>query len=105
MLDREHPHELTTRILFARHLPARLNSQQSSVLLGFPESAIPLLIREKLLKPLGGGPKNSVKYFAKVEIESLAADPKWLDKATRATRRVSNSSKLKSSDTSNSTHE
>lgn len=105
MLDRAHSLDLTTSILFARHLPARLNSQQSSVLLGFPEWAIPLLVREKLLKPLGGGPKNSVKYFAKVEIESLAADPKWLDKATRATRRVSNRTSSKSADSSNGTHQ
>lgn len=101
MLDRANSQDLTTRILFFRHLPARLTAQQISVLLGFPEWAIALLVRQKLLKPLGGGPKNSVKYFAKVEIESLVADTKWLDKATRATRRVNKRSTQKNADSSN----
>ena len=91
MLYRAPTEDAGTRILFVRHLPARLSSQESAALLGFPESAISILVREKLLKPLGSGPKNTVKYFARIDIERLAVDGKWLDKATRAIRRTDTS--------------
>jgi hypothetical protein len=53
-------------------------------LLGFSEHDIPVLIRLRLLKPLGNPPSNGHKYFATVELDRLAQDPNWLDKATRA---------------------
>jgi hypothetical protein len=65
-------------------LPARLDAPQTAQLLGFSEHDIPVLIRLRLLKPLGNPPPNGHNYFATVELERLAQDPNWLDKATRA---------------------
>jgi hypothetical protein len=57
--------------------------------LGFKVHDVPVLIRAKLLRPLGGGPRNSVKSFHADEIEGLARDRHWLDKATqRVSRRL-----------------
>ena len=74
-------------LLTLRRLPARVNVEQSAVVLGFQPHDIPLLVRNGLLKPLGNGPKNSVKYFSSVEIQSASQVRKWLDKATRAVSR------------------
>jgi hypothetical protein len=65
-------------------LPARLNADQTAQVLGFQAHDIPVLIKEGLLRPLGGGPRNSVKYFAAVEIEEFSRDKKWLNAATKA---------------------
>jgi hypothetical protein len=73
--------------LSIRRLPARLNSEQVAQVLGFQPHDIPFLTKEGLLKPLGGGPRNSVKFFAAVEIEELGRDRKWLDRATKAVSR------------------
>lgn len=70
-----------------RRLPARLNSEQVAQLLGFQPHDIPLLTKSGLLKPLGGGPRNSVKYFASCEVDQFRNDRRWLDKATRAVSR------------------
>ena len=45
---------------------------------------IPVLVRAKLLKSLGNPAPNAPKYFASCEVEKLAADPDWLNKATKA---------------------
>ena len=74
-------------LLDAIRLPARLNGEQAAVVLGFPSHDIPLLVRAGLLKPLGGGARNCVKYFAAIEIEEFSHDRKWLDRATRAVSR------------------
>ena len=71
-------------ILDARRLPARLTSEQTAVLLGFQPHDIQALIRAKLLKPLGAPAHNAPKHFAACEIEARAADPDWLNKATKA---------------------
>lgn len=63
--------------------PARLNSEQTASLLGFQVHDIPVLVAEKLLKPLGKPAHNSVKYFATVEILSFGVDIEWLRKATQ----------------------
>jgi hypothetical protein len=68
-------------------LPARLNVEQTASILGFGAHDIPVLVRSRLLKPLGGGVRNCVKYFAAVEVEKLSRDKQWLDKATAATGR------------------
>ena len=65
-------------------LPARLDVQQTALVLGFHDHDIPVLIRAKLLESLGNAASNAPKYFATCELEKLAADPKWLHKATRA---------------------
>jgi hypothetical protein len=74
-------------LLNARRLPARLNVEQTAVVLGFHDHDIPDLIKHQLLKPLGKGARNCVKYFAAVEIEKLSRDMKWLDQATAAISR------------------
>jgi hypothetical protein len=75
-------------ILNALRLPGRINAEQTAVLLGFAAWDIPLLVKAKLLEPLGNGDaKNCVKYFAAVIVAENASDPKWLDKATKAISR------------------
>ena len=74
-------------LLNLRRLPARLTAEQTADVLGFKVHDVPVLIRANLLKPLGGGPRNSVKYFHADEIEGLARDRHWLDKATRRVSR------------------
>jgi hypothetical protein len=68
-------------------LPARLNVEQTAEYIGCQSHDIPVLVRAGLLKPLGGGPRNCVKYFATAEIEELARDKRWLDRATKALNR------------------
>ena len=68
-------------------LPARLDVQQTALLLGFAPEAIPVLISAGLLRPLGKPAPNGNKHFAACEIETLRTDPGWLDKATRAMHR------------------
>ncbi len=81
-----HPNESHKCLSWLR-LPARLHASDAAVLLGFQTHDIPLLIKAGLLKPLGGGPRNTVKYFAAVDLQEKATDVKWLDKATRAISR------------------
>ena len=45
-------------------IPARLNPEQASWVLGFQAHDIPVLVACGLLKPLGTPPPNGVKYFA-----------------------------------------
>jgi hypothetical protein len=71
-------------LLNCRRLPARLNTTETSILLGVQEHDIPVLIGAKLLFPLGKPAANSPKYFAAVQIVERAADWKWLSQATRA---------------------
>ncbi len=80
MTDNEHIIKL---LLTALRLPGRLNAEQAAVLLGFPTHDIPVLIRKGLLHPLvKSAPRNSVKWFAAVEIEEMAKDKVWLSKAS-----------------------
>lgn len=67
-------------------LPARLNAEQTAAVLGFQPHDIPVLVGAGLLQPLGrtAKGKNTVKYFALVDIEERRRDPKWLSKATDA---------------------
>ena len=50
--------------------------------LGFAAHDIPVLIANKLLKPLGNPPPNGGRYFAGSEVDRLRLDTKWLDKAS-----------------------
>lgn len=63
--------------------PARLDAKQTAQVLGFQEHDIPVLMRAKLLKPLGKPVQNSTKYFATCQIKELAQNPEWLNKATQ----------------------
>jgi hypothetical protein len=87
VLDNYANRDICGLLLALRRLPGRLNVEQTAEILGFLPPDIPPLVRAGLLKPLGGGLKNSVKYFAAADIEQAAQDRKWLDKATRAVSR------------------
>jgi hypothetical protein len=54
----------------------------AAALLGMEEHHIPILVKARLLKPLGNPPHNAPKYFARDYIFALAADEKWLAKAS-----------------------
>jgi hypothetical protein len=62
----------------------RLNSEDTATLLGFRSHDIPILTRAGLLKPLGRPADSAPKYFARVQVLVLAADAKWLAKASEA---------------------
>ncbi|HEY1661720.1 MAG TPA: hypothetical protein VGI03_04815 [Verrucomicrobiae bacterium] len=65
-------------------LPARLNQEQAAMVLGFPAHSIPVLVKHRLLKPLGNVAQNSVKFFPTLEIETCCNDIQWLHRATAA---------------------
>ncbi len=71
-------------ILAWPRLPGRLNAEQVAVILGFAPHDIPVLVRTKLLKPLGNPVPSAVKYFASQDILGFAADADWLHRATKA---------------------
>lgn len=71
-------------ILNLLRLPARLDTRQVALALGFSEHDIPILIRSNLLKSLGNAAPNAPKYFAACDIERLAGDRDWLNKATKS---------------------
>lgn len=71
-------------LLFVERLPGRLNAEQAAALLGVQAHDIPVLIKAGLLKPVGGGPKNCVKYFHSTAIERNRLDERWHDKAAKA---------------------
>lgn len=71
-------------LLNCRRLPARLNTTETAVLLGFKDHDINPLVTAKLLAPLGKPAPNAPKYFAAVIVEALAHDPNWLGQATKA---------------------
>lgn len=62
--------------------PARLTAEHTAVLLNFAVSDIPILVRHRVLKPLGNPSQTSVRYFARVKVLELANDPDGLSKAT-----------------------
>jgi hypothetical protein len=65
-------------------LPARLDAGQVAKVLGFQEHDIPVLVACGMLTPLGNPVQNSIKYFARHDIEGIADDVKWLHRATKA---------------------
>ena len=72
------------QLLNCRRLPARLNTTETSVLLGVQEHDIPTLIAARLLFPLGKPAPNAPKYFAAVDVVDRASDLEWLAHATKA---------------------
>ena len=70
-----------------RRLPARLTAEQVAWELGFEIHEIPILIKERLLKPLGRPASNSPKYFATCAIVAVRDDVTWFDKACKAISR------------------
>ena len=67
--------------------PARMMAEQAAEYLGFRRHDIPVLVRAKLLKPLGKPSQQCVKYFAGIEIIAKGQDVLWLHKATEAVYR------------------
>jgi hypothetical protein len=69
--------------LNCRRLPARLNTSETALILGFQEHDIAVLIAAHMLDPLGKPAANGPKYFAAVQVQILAENAEWLAKATR----------------------
>jgi hypothetical protein len=65
-----------------RQTPARLNAVQTAWALNCQPHDIPVLVRARLLKPLGNPPANGVKFFATAEVLELTLDRAWLNKVT-----------------------
>jgi len=63
-------------------LPGRLTVQESAWLLGFKPHDIPVLVRHRLLQPLGAPAKNGEKHFPAAQLERLSMDFGWMDLAT-----------------------
>src|ERR1700722_16469016 len=70
------------------HWPARLTAEQAAKVLNCQKHDITVLMREKLLAPLGNPTPNGKKFFETSEILSLADDRKWLQKMTEAIRKA-----------------
>jgi hypothetical protein len=70
-------------ILNCQRLPARLNTSEVALLLGFHEHDIAPLIAARLLAPLGKPAPNAPKYFAAVEMVERASNSEWLSDATK----------------------
>ena len=64
--------------------PARLDAEQVAWLLNCQPHDIPVLIRARLLKPLGNPPPNARKLFAADEMMELSRDKAWLAKVSNA---------------------
>ena len=74
-------------LLNCHRLPARLNTSEVAVLLGFQEHDIAPLVAAKLLTPLGKPAPNAPKYFAAIEVLSCTENRDWLSHATKAIAR------------------
>jgi hypothetical protein len=82
---------VTPQILLWLRLPARLSRREAAHLLNFrDEESISVLVRARLLKPLGNPPEGAPMWFATVYILRLSQDEKWLDKATKVVRETVN---------------
>lgn len=72
-------------IWFLRRLPARLNRDETGALLGFSYEDVCHLVAHRVLKPIAYK-AGCQDWFATVEIEEFARDPKWLSQATKIVR-------------------
>lgn len=64
--------------------PARFTAEQAAWALNCQPHDIPVLVAERLLKPLGNPQANGTKYFSAVEVRELARDRAWLARMTNA---------------------
>ena len=69
-------------LLSLARLPARLNTLETAVYLGFKPHDIPFLVARGLLKPLGRPMPNSEKYFARSKLVEAENNEEWLSRAT-----------------------
>ena len=74
-------------LLNQARLPGRLTMEQAAVLLGFQGHDIPVLVRCKLLKPLGNPVPSAPKFFSAADVEQCSRDSNWLDRATKSLSR------------------
>jgi hypothetical protein len=65
-------------------VPARLDVEQIAWLLNCQPHDVPVLVRARLLKPLGNPPANARKLFAADEVLELCRDKAWLGKVSNA---------------------
>ena len=72
------------RYLLRAHPPARLKASEAADLLGFHEDDMTILVRQKLIEPLGEPAHNAVKYFALVDVEELGRVRDGLSVATNS---------------------
>ena len=70
-------------LMNCRRLPARLNTTETAVVLGFQEHDIAALVAAKLLVPLGKPAANAPKYFAAIDVMEFGQNRDWLSRATR----------------------
>jgi hypothetical protein len=68
--------------------PACIDAEAAARFFGWPPYFMPLLARSGHLKPLGRPAQNARKWYATVELERLARDQAWLDKAIRIVDRL-----------------
>jgi len=64
--------------------PARLTVEQTAWVLNCQVHDIPIIVANRLLKPLGNPPPNGIKYFSTLEVLELTRDRSWLAKVTNA---------------------
>ena len=69
-------------LLSLARLPARLNTLETAVYLGFKPHDLPILVARGLLKPLGRPAPSSEKYFSRKKVLELEEDEEWLSRAT-----------------------
>jgi hypothetical protein len=62
--------------------PARLTVEQAAWVLGCQAHDVPILVSNRLLKPLGNPPPNGIKFFATADLLDLIKDRSWLAKIT-----------------------
>lgn len=67
--------------------PARLTTEQAAWFLNCEIHDIPVLVADRLLKPLGNPLPNSHKFFAAAELVELGGDRDWLSRATQSLQR------------------
>ena len=63
-------------------LPARLTVEQAAWVLNCQPHDVPILVANRLLKPLGNPPQNGIKFFATTDLLELSKDRTWLAKMT-----------------------
>src|SRR5688572_5884013 len=62
---------------------ACVDAEQAAQLFGWPNYYIPILTSARHLRPLGKPVQNARKWYALVELEELARDREWLDRAVK----------------------
>ncbi|MDD5261327.1 MAG: hypothetical protein PHD76_05700 [Methylacidiphilales bacterium] len=60
-----------------------MEMEQVADLLGFQKHDIPVLVKSKLITPLGSPAPNAPKWFSSAIVLQLSQDEKWLSKATK----------------------